>query len=80
MAQRKKFAIDAELYPFKSRTVDLPSGATSHYVDEGDGPVLFLLHGNPTWSFLYRRIIAALKDRFRCITPGHRRLIDMVRQ
>jgi len=44
-----------------------------HYVDEGDGPPLLLLHGNPTWSFLYREIIKGLRDRFRCLAldlPG----------
>ena len=40
-----------------------------HYLDEGDGPPLLLLHGNPTWSFLYRDVIAGLRDRFRCIAP-----------
>jgi haloalkane dehalogenase len=38
-----------------------------HYVDEGAGTPLLLCHGNPMWSFLYRKIIAALRDRFRCI-------------
>jgi haloalkane dehalogenase len=32
---------------------------------------LLLLHGNPTWSFLYREPIAALRDRYRCIAPDH---------
>ena len=48
-------------------------GARVHYVDEGDGPPLLLLHGNPTWSFLYRDVIRGLRDRFRCIAldyPG----------
>ena len=42
-----------------------------HYVDEGSGPPLLLLHGNPTWSFLYRDLIKGLRDRFRCIAPDH---------
>jgi haloalkane dehalogenase len=45
-----------------------------HYVDEGprDGPVMLLLHGMPTWAFLYRDIIPALVDAgFRCIAPDH---------
>jgi haloalkane dehalogenase len=46
-------------------------GARVHYVDEGSGPPLLLLHGNPTWSFLYRDIIKDLRDRFRCIAPDH---------
>jgi haloalkane dehalogenase len=40
-----------------------------HVVDEGEGPPLLLLHGNPTSSFLYRNVIAGLRDRFRCIAP-----------
>ena len=45
-----------------------------HYVDEGprDGPVMLLLHGMPTWSFLYRDVIPPLVDAgFRCIAPDH---------
>src|SRR6185503_14762801 len=42
-----------------------------HYVDEGSGPPLLLLHGNPTSSFLYRHIIAGLSDRFRCVAPDY---------
>lgn len=40
-----------------------------HYVDEGCGPVVLLLHGNPTWSYLYRNVIRELKDSFRLIAP-----------
>jgi haloalkane dehalogenase len=60
----------AASYPFESHglTVD---GATIHYLDEGprDGPTLLLMHGNPTWSYLYREIVLALRDRFRCVAP-----------
>lgn len=62
----------SDLFPFHSRFIDI-AGARIHYVDEGSGPVLLLLHGNPTWSFLYRDIIAALRSDFRCIAldyPG----------
>jgi haloalkane dehalogenase len=58
------------LYPFESRYAEL-DGATVHYVDEGAGPPLLLLHGNPTWSFLYREIIKGLRDSYRCIAPDH---------
>jgi len=64
--------LSRELYPFESHYADV-DGARVHYVDEGSGPTLLLLHGNPTWSFLYRDIIAGLRDRFRCIAldyPG----------
>ncbi len=64
--------VDDGLFPFESRFVDL-DGHTVHYVDEGSGPTLLLLHGNPTWSFLWRDVIRALRDDFRCIAldyPG----------
>lgn len=46
------------------------AGAELHYVDEGDrdAPAVVMVHGNPTWSFLWRKVIAALPD-FRCIAP-----------
>ena len=62
--------VPVELYPFASHSASL-NGASVHYVDEGDGPPLLLLHGNPTWSFLYRDVIKGLRDRYRCIAPDH---------
>jgi haloalkane dehalogenase len=59
-----------DLYPFADRVADV-DGVRVHYVDEGSGPPLLLLHGNPTWSFLYREVIAGLRDRFRCIAPDY---------
>jgi haloalkane dehalogenase len=64
------FTPDPGLYPFSSRWFDSSRGRV-HYVDEGDGPPILLCHGNPTWSFLYRDIIVALRDRFRCIAPDY---------
>lgn len=64
--------VSDELFPYESRFLDL-HGCRIHYVDEGAGPVMLMLHGNPTWSFLYRHLIARLRDRFRCIAldyPG----------
>ena len=64
--------VSDELLPYQSRFVDV-DGAQVHYLDEGTGPVFLGLHGNPTWSFLYRHIIAGLQDRFRCVAldyPG----------
>ena len=60
------------LFPVTSRLIDI-EGCRVHYVDEGEGPVFLFLHGNPTWSFLYRDIIKGLMHRFRCIAldyPG----------
>lgn len=71
MIKPAKYKIDTQLFPFRSRMLLLKSGITIHYVDEGKGPILLLLHGNPTWSFLYRNIIMGLKDRFRCISPDY---------
>ena len=58
------------LYPFKSRFLDV-DGVRMHYVDEGSGPAILMLHGNPTWSFYYRELIKALRDRHRVIAPDH---------
>lgn len=57
-----------DLFPYTSRCLEV-EGQQIHYVDEGQGETLLLLHGNPTWSFVYREIIAALRSRFRCIAP-----------
>jgi haloalkane dehalogenase len=64
--------VDDDLFPFESRFVDI-AGHTVHYVDEGLGPTLLLLHGNPTWSLLWRDVIRELRADFRCIAldyPG----------
>ena len=45
------------LYPFESRRSDL-DGHRYHYIDEGEGEVLLLVHGNPTWSFYWRNLFA----------------------
>ena len=61
-----------ELYPFESHWLALDGGRL-HYLDEGprSAPVLVMLHGNPTWSFYYRDLIIALRDRYRIIAPDH---------
>ena len=43
-------------YPFAPHSLDV-GGLRLHYVDEGRGAPVLLLHGEPTWSFLYRRVI-----------------------
>ncbi len=57
-------------FPFESRWFESSVGPV-HYVDEGDGRPLLLLHGNPDWSFLYRKIVVQLRDRFRCVAPDY---------
>ncbi|GAB4210798.1 MAG: alpha/beta fold hydrolase [Roseiflexaceae bacterium] len=58
------------IYPFEQHYLDLPGGRM-HYLDEGQGPPVIMLHGNPTWSFYYRRLVLALRDRHRVIVPDH---------
>ena len=62
--------LPADLYPFEDRYADV-AGCDVHYIDEGSGPPLLLLHGNPTYSFLYREIVAGLRDRYRCIAVDY---------
>ncbi|MGE2727670.1 alpha/beta fold hydrolase [Mycolicibacterium pulveris] len=62
--------VDDTLFPFESRYLEI-DGHRLHYVDEGSGPTLLFLHGNPTWSFLYRHVISALRDEFRCVAVDY---------
>ena len=62
--------LDTAEYPFKSNVLELPAGRV-HYVDEGHGRPVLMLHGNPTWSFSYRRAIRRLSANFRCIAPDY---------
>ncbi len=59
-----------ELYPFESRWLDL-GGIRMHYLDEGRGDPVLMLHGNPTWSFYFRDLVIALRPHHRCIVPDH---------
>ena len=68
--RRPAFTPSPALYPFTSRWFDSSAGWV-HYMDEGDGPAIVFFHGNPTWSFLYRTIIARLRDRFRCVAADY---------
>jgi haloalkane dehalogenase len=60
----------ADLYPFEGRYCSL-SGVRLHYLDEGRGDPVVLLHGNPTWSFYYRDLVRALRGEHRVIVPDH---------
>lgn len=59
-----------DLYPFESRFIELGSHRL-HYLDEGQGETLLMLHGNPTWSFYYRNLVKGLRSQFRCVVPDH---------
>ncbi|WP_019415772.1 haloalkane dehalogenase [Paenisporosarcina sp. TG20] len=55
-------------FPFKPNYVEI-NDARVHYIDEGKGEVILLLHGEPTWSYLYRHMISPLSKQFRVIAP-----------
>jgi haloalkane dehalogenase len=59
-----------DLYPFEDRWLEI-DGHRVHYVDEGSGPPLLLLNGNPSWSFGWRDVILALRGSFRCVAPDY---------
>ena len=60
--------VDRREYPFAPRALDVDGGSL-RYVDEGSGPVVLMVHGTPTWSFLYRHLIKALSAHYRCVAP-----------
>ena len=62
--------MENSLYPFSSHTLELDSHKY-HFLDEGQGESLLMLHGNPTWSFYYRNLISGLKQSYRCVVPDH---------
>ncbi len=70
MATAEPFVPDRALYPFDSRWFQSSVGQV-HYLDEGSGPPILFLHGNPTWSFLYRGIVIRLRKHFRCIAVDY---------
>jgi len=58
-------------YDFAPRYLD-QDGLRMHYVDEGAGPPVLLLHGEPTWAYLYRKLIPPLvADGLRCVAPDY---------
>ncbi|HBT78253.1 MAG TPA: alpha/beta hydrolase [Planctomycetaceae bacterium] len=67
------------LYPFESRWLELGDGLRYHYLDERKGKktgeaqreVLLMVHGNPTWSFYWRALVSAFRDRYRVVAVDH---------
>jgi haloalkane dehalogenase len=57
-------------YPFEPHYLD-QDGLRMHYLDEGEGPPVLLLHGEPTWSYLYRTVIPELTPVARAIAPDY---------
>lgn len=62
--------LSQSLYPFRGEYFDSEDGLM-HYVDEGTGDPILLVHGTPTWSFLYRNQIAHLSQEYRVIAVDH---------
>ncbi len=58
------------LYPFESHYLNL-GGLDYHFIDEGSGDPIVMIHGNPTWSFYFRVLIKGLSSQFRTIAPDH---------
>lgn len=58
------------LYPFTSHYQTIGKWRC-HYLDEGRGAPVLMLHGNPTWSFYYRRLVQGLSPGYRTIVPDH---------
>ncbi len=68
-----------ELYPFPSQFIELTDGVKMHYVETGakhdnagtHRPSVLCVHGNPTWSFTYRRVLAELSSEVRVVAVDH---------
>ena len=60
-----------DMYPFASRFFATAAGHRMHFVDEGEGEPIVFVHGNPSWSFEFRRLIEGLRSGFRCVAPDH---------
>ena len=58
------------LYPFTANYHTI-NGHRYHYLDEGHGEPLLMVHGNPTWSFYYRSLVNAFSSQYRVIVPDH---------
>ncbi|HOT29583.1 MAG TPA: alpha/beta fold hydrolase [Candidatus Ozemobacteraceae bacterium] len=72
MSEYKPFHIEdfRHLYPFKSNWFE-NNGIRQHYLDEGEGPPIVMVHGNPSWSFLFRALVPAFRHDHRVIVPDH---------
>lgn len=60
-----------DLYPWEGRYLDVGGGIRMHYLDEGSGEPLLVLHGNPTWSFSFRRFVERFAPEHRVVVPDH---------
>lgn len=58
------------IYPFTSHYIEI-NGLKYHFLDQGTGDPVIMIHGNPTWSFYFRKLIQGLSNRYRTIAPDH---------
>ncbi|MDQ3287122.1 MAG: alpha/beta fold hydrolase [Pseudomonadota bacterium] len=65
-------------YPFNPQRFQVRPGVAMSYLDEGprDGEIVLMLHGNPSWSYYWRKLVLGLRDpasgkAYRCIVPDH---------
>lgn len=63
--------IKKTLYPFTGHYFVHQNGLRQHYLDEGHGAPVVMLHGNPSWSIYYRNLVQQLSGAYRCIVPDH---------
>lgn len=68
--RQRPFSVSSSEYPFASHWFEY-DGIAMHYVDEGTGIPVLMLHGNPTWSFLYRNVIRRIEGSCRSIAPDY---------
>jgi haloalkane dehalogenase len=62
--------VDRDEYPFPSRYLALEMGRM-HYIDEGEGEPVVMVHGTPDWSFVWRHLIRRLSAHWRCVAMDH---------
>ncbi|MDA2935017.1 alpha/beta fold hydrolase [Acidobacteria bacterium AH-259-D05] len=60
----------SHLYNFRSHYLDR-NGHRYHYLDEGEGEPVVMIHGNPSWSFMYRELVRSLRGSYRVVAPDH---------
>src|SRR5690606_22909301 len=56
-------------WKYKPNYIQLDNGLRMHYVDEGEGEVILLMHGEPSWAYLYRKMIPILTKKYRVVVP-----------
>ncbi|MDB4286022.1 alpha/beta fold hydrolase [bacterium] len=62
--------MNPSLYPFESNYLTI-GGHRYHYIEEGEGDPVVMIHGNPSWSFYYRELIPKLSSHYHCLAPDH---------